>query len=184
MGGGEVEVGGGRVGGVKKLVVQQTRCPVKLLMQLRKRRRRRRRVKGKVTPQSWSQKVCSCSLCSTTSPPLSCPLIPLLFSPTPSFPSPSSPVGLCGPSPFIEDHVSRLQEVYQGSEYSTIDWEAVKTGTEAGLPGQWVSYLVSPCVSDLLCLLSHRPGLPPLAMPARPLVGLRMTQPHSSRPCR
>lgn len=56
-----------------------------------------------------------------------------------SSPSPSPPSAMFrDENQFLHSHVSHLQELYQGSEYS-IDWEAVKKGTEAGLPGRWVS---------------------------------------------
>ena len=57
-----------------------------------------------------------------------------------------------GPSPFFQSHVSHLQEVYQRSEYS-IDWEAVKDGREAGLPGKWVSCMTGS--RDVGCEACH-----------------------------
>ena len=39
-------------------------------------------------------------------------------------------------------HVDHLERVYQSPEY-TIDWPAVRAGTEAGLPGLWVSQPVT-----------------------------------------
>ena len=39
-------------------------------------------------------------------------------------------------------HVDHLERVYQSPEY-TIDWPAVRAGTEAGLPGLWVSQSVT-----------------------------------------
>ena len=109
---------------------------------------------------------------------------------------PSSRAVSCDPNSFFQNHVDHLQEVYGGSEYSTINWEAVKAGTEAGLPGQWVSCLVAELelwlrhgVPSLFLSLSFlplppRPGLLPLTAPARPLGSHRMRPPLSSKLCR
>lgn len=42
------------------------------------------------------------------------------------------------PGPNMEHYLEEQQQAYGGSEYG-IDWEEVKGGTSAGMPGRWVS---------------------------------------------
>ena len=58
-----------------------------------------------------------------------------------------------------QQHVDHLQTVYQEPHYC-IDWSAVREGTEAGLPGKWVSLSLPPKHLSIVTLPPSQTSLP------------------------